>query len=112
MGMDDSGFGARRDAFAEATANQVDVGQIETIHIRIQQRNGRKTLTTVQGIDSKFDLKKIARACKKEFACKGTVIMHKEYGEVLQFQGDQRMAIRSFLEKIALTSSENLKVHG
>ena len=35
------------------------------IHIRIQQRNGRKTLTTVQGIHSDYDLKKIVKACKK-----------------------------------------------
>lgn len=35
------------------------------VHIRIQQRNGRKTLTTVQGLSSEYDLKKIVRACKK-----------------------------------------------
>lgn len=28
------------------------------IHIRIQQRNGRKTLTTVQGVPNEYDLKK------------------------------------------------------
>merc|ERR1712173_57739 len=110
--MDESGFGARRDAFAEATENQSDVGQIDVIHIRIQQRNGRKTLTTVQGIDPKFDLKKIVRACKREFACNGTVVEHKEHGEVLQFQGDQRALIQSFLQKIKLTTEENIKVHG
>jgi len=35
------------------------------IHIRIQQRNGRKTLTTVQGISPEFDLKKIVKVAKK-----------------------------------------------
>ena len=35
------------------------------IHIRIQQRNGRKTLTTVQGIAEDFDKKKIVKVCKK-----------------------------------------------
>lgn len=35
------------------------------IHIRIQQRNGRKTLTTVQGIAEDYDKKKIVRVCKK-----------------------------------------------
>merc|ERR1712053_29835 len=110
--MDEDGFGARRDAFAEATENQSDVGQIDVIHIRIQQRNGRKTLTTVQGIDPKFDLKKIVRACKREFACNGTVVQHKEHGEVLQFQGDQRQHIDNFLKKIKLTTEENIKVHG
>merc|ERR1712226_1479175 len=108
--MDDSGFGARRDAFAEATANNTDVGQLDVIHIRIQQRNGRKTLTTVQGIDPKFDLKKIVRACKQKFACNGTVVEHKEHGEVLQFQGDQRQHTDKFLTEIKLTTEENIKV--
>ena len=40
-------------------------GQSTVIHIRIQQRNGRKTLTTVQGIADVYDKKKIAKACKK-----------------------------------------------
>ena len=35
------------------------------VHIRIQQRNGRKTLTTVQGLSAEYDLKKIVRHCKK-----------------------------------------------
>ena len=110
--MDDSGFGARRDAFAEATQTQSDVGQVEVIHIRIQQRNGRKSLTTVAGIDPKFDLKKLVRACKRSFACNGCVVEHKEHGEVLQFQGDQRTDVGLFLQRIKLTTEENIKVHG
>jgi len=39
------------------------------IHIRIQQRNGRKTLTTVQGISSEFDLKRIVKVAKKVWSC-------------------------------------------
>ena len=35
------------------------------VHIRIQQRNGRKTLTTVQGLSDEYDKKKIVRVCKK-----------------------------------------------
>lgn len=35
------------------------------IHIRIQQRNGRKTLTTVQGISDKYDKKKLVKYFKK-----------------------------------------------
>ena len=35
------------------------------VHIRIQQRNGRKTLTTVQGLSEDYDKKKIVRVCKK-----------------------------------------------
>ncbi|KAA1469533.1 hypothetical protein DENSPDRAFT_835180 [Dentipellis sp. KUC8613] len=46
-------------------ANQ-DVGsQQNYIHIRIQQRNGRKTLTTLQGLPKEYDAKKLLKAFKK-----------------------------------------------
>ena len=52
------------DPFAEDNeAGGASQGQL--IHIRIQQRSGRKTLTTVQGICPDYDLKKIVKACKK-----------------------------------------------
>ncbi|XP_029637913.1 eukaryotic translation initiation factor 1 isoform X4 [Octopus sinensis] len=86
--------------------------QDSIIHIRIQQRNGRKTLTTVQGISTQFDLKKIVKACKKEFACNGTVVDHPEYGEVIQLQGDQRINIKDFLKNHNIAKDDQLKVHG
>jgi len=82
------------------------------VHIRIQQRNGRKTLTTVQGIADEFDKKKLVRAFKKEFACNGTVVDHAEYGEVIQLQGDQRTNVCEFLTKIGIVKDDQLKVHG
>ena len=53
------------DPFADAIKGSDDNVQDGLVHIRIQQRNGRKTLTTVQGLSSDYDLKKIVRACKK-----------------------------------------------
>lgn len=53
------------DPFADAIKGSEDDVQDGLVHIRIQQRNGRKTLTTVQGLSSEYDLKKIVRACKK-----------------------------------------------
>lgn len=35
------------------------------VHVRMQQRNGRKSLTTVQGLPEAFDYKKILKALKK-----------------------------------------------
>jgi len=106
----DQGFN-RFDPFADnAEAGGADQGAI--IHIRIQQRNGRKTLTTVQGIAPQFDKKKILKYCKKEFACNGTVIEHEEYGEVIQLQGDQRQKVADWLERNQIAKSENIKVHG
>ena len=82
------------DPFADAAKGNDDDVQDGLVHIRIQQRNGRKTLTTVQGLSAEYDLKKIVRAAKKEFACNGTVVEHPEYGEVLQLQGDQRTNVK------------------
>merc|ERR1712154_93009 len=77
------------DPFAEAEDNQPDTkkGAQDYIHIRIQQRNGRKTLTTVQGLPKKFDQKKILKVIKKKFACNGTIVNDTEMGEVISAAG-------------------------
>ncbi|KKZ64532.1 hypothetical protein EMCG_01411 [[Emmonsia] crescens] len=86
------------DPFAEADEDTGDTKQSQNyIHIRIQQRNGRKTLTTVQGLPKKFDQKKILKVIKKKFACNGTIVNDSEMGEVIQLQGDQRKDVQEFL---------------
>ncbi|KAK2705760.1 hypothetical protein QYM36_015954 [Artemia franciscana] len=82
------------DPFADVYDDQI---QDRLIYIRIQQRNGRKTLTTEQGLSSDYDSKKIMKACKNEFACKGTVAEHPECGEVIKLQGGQRENICKFI---------------
>ncbi|XP_056662259.1 eukaryotic translation initiation factor 1-like [Monodelphis domestica] len=102
------------DPFAGASKGDdlLPAGTEDCIHIRIQQRNGRKTLTTVQGIADDYDKKKLAKAFKKKFACNGTVIEYPEYGEVIQLQGDQRKNTCQFLLEIGLAKDDQLKVHG
>jgi len=104
------------DPFADASgasdgvSGGLDQGKV---HIRIQQRNGRKCITTVTGLSQKLDLKKIQKAIKKEHCCNGTVLKDEESGhEVLQFQGDQREAVKSFLLKEEIADKESVKVHG
>jgi len=104
------------------------------IHIRIQQRNGRKTLTTLQGLGKAYDPKKLLKAFKKEFACNGNVVSSEEagledatekttsnakkpnFGQVIQLQGDQRAKIREFLISTGIVSEkdakERIQVHG
>ncbi|KAI8146286.1 translation initiation factor SUI1 [Fennellomyces sp. T-0311] len=82
------------------------------IHLRIQQRNGRKTLTTLQGLPKQYDNKKILKVFKKEFACNGTIVDDEELGEVLQLTGDQRQKIAEFLIKEGIAKKSEIKVHG
>ena len=82
------------------------------VHIRLQQRNNRQKLTTVQGIPDKFDLKKIVAACRKLFGCNGFVVDDKTHGEVMQFQGDQRDVLVKFIVGIGFVPESHIKVHG
>lgn len=102
------------DPFAEEDplgGNQ-DVGsQQNYLHIRIQQRNGRKTLTTLQGLPKEYDPKKLLKAFKKEFACNGTLVDDEEMGQVIQLQGDQRVKIANFLTEEGIPKN-TIKLHG
>lgn len=80
--------------------------------LRIQQRNGRKTLTILQGLPKEYDAKKILKVFKKEFACNGTIVDDDELGEVLQLTGDQRLKIAEFLVKEDIAKKSDIKVHG
>ncbi|XP_040599806.1 eukaryotic translation initiation factor 1-like [Mesocricetus auratus] len=102
------------DPFADASKGDdlLSAGTEDSIQIRNQQRNGRKTLTTVQGIADDFDEKKLVKAFKKKFACNGTVIEHPEYGEVIQLQGDQYKSTRQFMRETGLAEDDQLKAHG
>eukprot|EP00262_Sarcandra_glabra_P006009 TRINITY_DN17_c0_g1_i1.p1 TRINITY_DN17_c0_g1~~TRINITY_DN17_c0_g1_i1.p1 ORF type:complete len:128 (-),score=28.09 TRINITY_DN17_c0_g1_i1:11-394(-) len=85
------------DPFAEANAEDSGAGSKEYVHVRIQQRNGRKSLTTVQGLKKEFSYNKILKDLKKEFCCNGTVVQDPELGQVIQLQGDQRKNVSTFL---------------
>lgn len=104
------------DPFAEAeNDNRQHALRENYIHIRIQQRNGRKTLTTVQGIPSKFSHKKILHVVKKKFACNGTSVHDGDLGDILQLQGDQRKHMQAFLtdRKSGLElDPTSIKIHG
>ncbi|KAA8491798.1 Protein translation factor SUI1-like [Porphyridium purpureum] len=82
------------------------------IHLRIQQRNGRKSLTTIQGLDKKLDLEKLMKAFKKEFCCNGNVVEDATLGRVIQLQGDQRENVRKFLVEEEIADKKMIKVHG
>ncbi|KAK3242412.1 hypothetical protein CYMTET_47897 [Cymbomonas tetramitiformis] len=99
------------DPFADAEADDQAAG--EYIHVRVQQRNGRKSLTTVQGIQESFDYKKVLKAFKKQFCCNGTVVEDVELGKVIQLQGDQRKNVHQFLVQEGIVKNKDLiKIHG
>ncbi|KAK6946850.1 SUI1 domain [Dillenia turbinata] len=100
------------DPFTEANADDSGAGSKEYVHIRVQQRNGRKSLTTVQGLKKEFSYNKILKDLKKEFCCNGTVVQDPELGQVIQLQGDQRKNVSTFLVQAGIVKKEHIKIHG
>lgn len=101
------------DPFADANAaDDTGAGSKDYIHIRVQQRNGRKSLTTVQGLKKEFNYNKILKDFKKEFCCNGTVVTDPESGQVIQLQGDQRKAVSQFLVTAGIAKKDLIKLHG
>ena len=82
------------------------------VHIRIQQRNRRKSILTIQGLEDDLDIKRIFRAMRKLFKCNGAVINDEEYGDIIQLQGDHRQAVKEFLVSQDIYKGEQVIVHG
>lgn len=82
------------------------------IHIRNQQRNGKKSVTTIQGIPEKFNYKKILKAFKKNLNCNGAVVEDEEHGFIIQIQGDWRQQCADWLVYEGIADKVQLKVHG
>src|SRR3989344_8649298 len=78
------------------------------IHIRIQQRNGKKSITIVENLDKytngELDLKKICKYFSKKYCCRSTIEKEKDQNgnlinETITLSGDNREEIRKFLNE-------------
>ena len=86
------------------------------IHIRIQQRNGKKSITTIEGLENDLDLKRICKSMRKTFNCNGNVTLMKDSEqEIIQLQGDQRENAKNWLidqEIVSKSDLARLVIHG
>lgn len=110
-----AGFGdlpSSFDPLADAARAEDAAAPKDVVHLRVQQRNGRKTLTTVQGINADFNYARILRDLKRELCCNGVVVEDDELGKIIQLQGDHRKCVGAFLVKAGMARKENVKIHG
>ena len=82
------------------------------VHFRIQQRGGRKSITTISGLPDKYDFDLILKYFKKTFNCNGSLEKNKEGGLDFKLSGDQRKAASDFFLKEGILTKENIKIHG
>ena len=97
------------DAFEEASQQG---GNSVPVHVRIQARNRRKCILTVQGLDDDLDLKKICKFLRKHLKCNGAVVTDKTHGDIIQLQGDHRETVKKFLVDNEICTSEQVIIHG
>ena len=85
------------------------------INIRIQQRNGRKSWTIVEGLSNikNFNFKKTSKYLKKQLCCNATIKTSDVDGsKILQFQGDHRKDIKEYLIIVKKILEKNIIIHG
>ena len=81
------------------------------IHLRKQQRNGRKCITLIEGLEN-IDFKLLLKSLKKNFSCNGSLTT-KDGGEiVIQLSGDQRENVRKHLVQYGLCENYQVVKHG
>lgn len=89
-------------------------GQPGVVHLRIQMRNGRKSITTVSNLmlPPTTNLKAVKKELKTHCRCAVSVTTDEEFGEMLQLQGDHRAAVEAFLLAKNLVDRDHLMIHG
>mmetsp|Transcript_2612 Transcript_2612/g.2986 ORF Transcript_2612/g.2986 Transcript_2612/m.2986 type:complete len:109 (+) Transcript_2612:114-440(+) len=107
MSMQFNQFSAFDDDAGDKAGNQAD-----KVHVRVQQRNGRKCITTVAGLADDLDIKRICKAFKKNFSCNGALQKDEDDGEVIQLSGDQRTNVMEFLVDQEICHKDEVVLHG
>lgn len=82
-------------------------------HIRLHMRNGKKSLTSVAGLECSPKILEIyLRTWKKNFCCNGCIIEDEQEGIIIQLQGDHRNSVANWLSENNVLSKQNIKIHG
>uniref|UniRef100_A0A6C0EMN3 SUI1 domain-containing protein n=1 Tax=viral metagenome TaxID=1070528 RepID=A0A6C0EMN3_9ZZZZ len=98
------------DIEAEITGRNAQKQQ--KMHVRIQQRTGRKNITILQGISLELDIKNILKDMKKQFSCGGSVQRDENDLPVVVLFGDQRQNILSYFITHDLATRDDFVLHG
>nr|CCC95199.1 unnamed protein product [Trypanosoma congolense IL3000]CCC95201.1 unnamed protein product [Trypanosoma congolense IL3000] len=83
----------------------------QKVHIRVQQRKGKKFVTSVQGLNQALNFRRINREFQRRWGCNGTVISTPDAGVVIQLQGNWSDHIRKFLLDEHMATEQNLEIH-
>ena len=100
------------DPFADAGEFTSSNFKIKKIHLRVQQRNGKKMITIIEGVPEEFDYRKLLKTFKKTFGCNGTIAKDDDDNSIMQLSGDQRHSVSDFLIDEEIATGEQIVIHG
>ncbi len=101
----------------QAAAPTLDLIRERTTKIHIHTRqNGRKWITTLEGLDDDLDLHRIARALKRDFHCSASVDVNEDEEEFIKLSGNHRDSLAKWLVDMEILTErearERLVLHG
>jgi len=82
------------------------------VTISVQQRNGRKSITSISGMAEDLDLKKILSYVKKTYNCNGSIVKNDKLGEVIILSGNQKDNIYNFLINEEINKKDEIIIKG
>lgn len=105
-------FGQPGAADDELANNQAKKKGSNEVHIRVQQRNGRKSITSVAGLRQDLDFERVSAAFKRLKGVNGIVVRDEDAGYVLQFTGDVAPDLTEWLVGEKICKKSAIKVFG
>ena len=83
------------------------------IDIYIKQRNGRKSITMIEGLgDDKNKLKLIVKELRKKMSCGGSVSTNKDGNLYIKFSGKDLENIVKYLINVLNYDKDDIRIHG
>jgi len=81
------------------------------IHIRKQNRKGRKWITTIENIPEEYDINDLLGNLKRKLSCNGSITVDPAKNrKIVQVQGNHGQFIREYLK--GLFNSHTIIFHG
>uniref|UniRef100_A0A6C0BE53 SUI1 domain-containing protein n=1 Tax=viral metagenome TaxID=1070528 RepID=A0A6C0BE53_9ZZZZ len=91
----------------------LDLENNRTIHIRTQQRNGRKCFTLIEFFDNDKECEKLIKKLKKIQSCGGYTRKDENSGKyVVILNGDHRAFIYEYLTSVEPYCNSTINIHG
>lgn len=91
--------------------DQVSLEKKTKVHIFLRMQ-GKRKITDVMGVDSKYNYDLILHNIKKIIGCNGCIKAEGNGAKVLSFSGDQRTAVLQFLVEENIHPRNCIEVHG